>query len=131
MKIRIAGDLQSVSDAGGYRPYVERLVRQRWPGAGVTWAIQGTVHTYVNRSLWAVDCPFCAGAMPAQPDEPFFCPDCLMQGNGFKAMAVEWPDERAAIEALLVKRNDPNTRNWLVGETADDLARENAEHGVE
>ena len=51
----------------------------------------------------------------------------FLRGSG---LAVLWPDARVEIEALLVKRDDPNTRNWLIGETVDDLARENAERGV-
>lgn len=37
---------------------------------------------------------------------------------------------RARIEALLLARADPSTRNWKPGETLDDLATENVAHGV-
>src|SRR5215207_8414731 len=129
MKIKTANDQPLVRTMGGYRTFVECLVGERWQQS-VNWTTHGEVPAYVNRSAWAVNCPFCAGALAAEPGEPFFCPDCTMQGNGFMAMAVLWPDARGEIEALLVRRDDPNTRNWLTGETADDLARENAERGV-
>jgi hypothetical protein len=129
MRIKTAQDQVIVKSMGGYRAFVERLVGERW-AMGVNWATQGEAPAYVNRSAWAVNCPFCAGALAAEPGEPFFCPDCAMQGNGFRAMAVLWPEARDEIEALLVRRDDPNTRNWLIGETVGDLARENAERGV-
>jgi len=43
---------------------------------------------------------------------------------------VYFPKEWEEIEHVLMKRGDPQTRNWLVSETLDDLRLENKEHGV-
>jgi hypothetical protein len=130
MKIKIASDQVSVRGAGSYRVWIEQMMRQRWD-SGVNWATQGEpVKAWVNHSNWVGSCPFCAGEIVVEPGEPYFCPDCAMQGNSFMACALVWPEDRAEIERLLLLRNDPNTRNWLTTETVDDLARENAEHGV-
>ena len=44
--------------------------------------------------------------------------------------AIVWPANRGRIEALLEKRGLNRNRNWRLGETEADLARENAAHGV-
>ena len=87
MKILRAADQQIVKKYGGYKAFVERLVRERW-GSPVNWAIQGVLPAEINRSAWIVSCPFCAGAQVIDFGEPFFCVDCCMQANGFKAMGV-------------------------------------------
>ena len=43
---------------------------------------------------------------------------------------VQIPDEADEIERLLLLRSDIQTRNWVQGETVDDLRRENAEHEI-
>lgn len=130
MQIRTASQQSSVIKAGGYRRYVERLVRDLWPGAApVNWETRGVVYAYVNRSSWAVNCPFCRDALVAQPGEPFYCRNCLMQANGGYAREVYFPDERAEIERILLLRANPDTRNWAPHETVDDLKAENLEHG--
>lgn len=53
-----------------------------------------------------------------------------MQGNDYKPMTVVWPKKRQAIERVLLQRKDPLNRNWLIGETVDDLINENLEHGI-
>ena len=41
----------------------------------------------------------------------------------------EFPEEWQEIASTLQERPDPLTRNWLHGETVEDLERENEEHG--
>lgn len=43
---------------------------------------------------------------------------------------ADWPDNIADIERVLAQRPFSETRNWLPGETVDDLLMENAVHGL-
>lgn len=115
----------------GYRHWVERLATARWPGARINWAAaRGEATAQVIRSNWVAVCPFCAGGILIQPGEPFFCPDCMMQGNGFLPMGIRWPENRTAIEAVLVQRPNPMNRNWYPWESVDVLTAENLEHDI-
>lgn len=130
MKILTANEQFIVRKMGGYRAFIDKLVRDRWQ-ARVNWSdVQGEVAAEIVRSSWRVSCPLCAGASVIEPDEPFFCVDCMMQANDFKPMLVVWPDKRSEIETLLLRRSDPQRRNWLPGETVGDLLKENSEHGI-
>ena len=42
-----------------------------------------------------------------------------------------WPANVAAIEAVLLQRPDPQTRNWRPGEAMGVLRAENEAHGVD
>ena len=129
--IKSANDQMPVRKAGGYRTWVEQMVLSRWQRR-VQWGdIGGRVGAEVVRSSWRVSCPFCAGAIVVNEGDLFFCPDCVMQGNSFKAMVVVFPKHRAEIENVLLKRPDPVHRNWLIGETVEDLRAENRAHGIE
>jgi len=44
---------------------------------------------------------------------------------------VEFPEDRATIEAILLLRPNPANRNWLPGETLADLVLENVVHGIQ
>ena len=132
MEIRIASQQQAIKQHGGYRRFVENCLRLRWSNyLKIDWAHpQGMVQAQVMRSNWVAKCPHCPSQMFVQPGEPFFCPDCAMQGNDYKPMTVVWPKKRQAIERVLLQRKDPLNRNWLIGETVDDLINENLEHGI-
>lgn len=87
-----------------------------------------TVSPIVNHGRWIVQCPWCASAEMA--GEWFFCSQgCFNGAIGRKYVRVVWPKQKEAIEAVLLKRPDPQTRNWT-SETIDELARENKGHGV-
>lgn len=80
-----------------------------------------------NWGRWIVDCPspFCTSALAAAPGtESFTCWDCGAEGE------IEWPANWGDIERLLTMRPDPITRNWLPGETLEDLQTENVENGI-
>ena len=82
----------------------------------------------VNDGRWLVQCPSCHSAQfAAKTDHRFFCVECQNRANGGLWVAVEWPNNVDAIEALLELRSDVRTRNWRFG---DDLAAENDQHGV-
>lgn len=133
MLIRTANDQEIIRKRGGYRRFVEFSTLTHW-GEKLprNWDdLNGQVMAQVARSNWYVSCPFCVGALMAEPGEPFFCVDCLMQANAFRPMLVMWPENRLQIERVLILRPDPLTRNWLplTGETLETLMQENQAHG--
>lgn len=133
MYIKQALDHNGPQGAGGYKGWVQKLTTLYWPRAKVVinWkALEGSVNAKISHSVWCVQCPFCPGAILAQNGEPFFCPDCAMQGNNGHPMSVVWPENVREIETELVKRPDPNTRNWTPGETVEMLQAENRAHGI-
>jgi len=103
--------------------------------AGAMWlpfkvSVQGAVKAEINHGRWIVRCPACSGAEEADPGEPiFYCLSCGNDENGGHVMQVVFPDDRAAIEAALLRREMGN-RNWAPGESLSDLEMENAEHGL-
>lgn len=77
------------------------------------------------------DCPEgCAVAAFVWRDGPqvFLCPQCFNGALGGRWRAVALPPDLPAIEAALLRRSLPQTRNWASPETVADLLRENAEH---
>ncbi len=96
--------------------------------------INGEVNARVNQGRWIADCP-CGGAAVVSSKQPFFyCPYCGNAGNGRKWLQVAFPQEKAEIEAELLKRPAFNgfhakTRNWE-GETMDTLKAESLARGV-
>ncbi len=79
---------------------------------------------YLNHGRWVADCPDpdCAGAELAR--DVFVCSNC-------KRMAtVVWPDNKSLIDDTTAARSVPETRNWVPGETIDDLHQENLMNGV-
>lgn len=103
------------------------------PAPGV--ALGVTVEARVNGGRWIGDCPTdgCAGAEYVNLDELlFFCCECRNAAFDYHPIPVEAPAEKARtqIEAYLVARPVPATRNWLPGETVKDLRSENRAHGI-
>lgn len=85
---------------------------------------------YVNRGRWVASCPFlCGGAHIAEGDA-FLCGLCV-NGGSDQPVALVWPEpaERREIERLLAPRPQV-AQNWETGETIDDLAVENVQHGM-
>jgi hypothetical protein len=91
-----------------------------------TLALSGIAYAEANWGRWIARCPArgCYSARQLNPGEGFICDDC-----GHIADVV-WPPDTALIEHLLILRPDVTTRNWLPGETTDDLWLENIRHGV-
>jgi len=101
--------------------------------------VRGEVTAYINHGRWVVDCPdiACNSALVVSTANPvFLCPDCLNdQLNGAKWAAVVFPDDRLAIEKMLLYRPASNpahaqSRNWLPAETLADLRKENEDHSL-
>jgi hypothetical protein len=85
----------------------------------------------VNIGRWVVICPFCFGAEFAREDGLFMCQSCWNAKAGRQYQRAAFPLERKEIESILLKRLDPQTRNWTPGETVVDLLLENAALGKE
>lgn len=85
----------------------------------------------IDANRWIVDCPDCGSAEFAFLDDPrFFCTNCLDAAVGGACRPVRFPRNRAAIEAALLRRPVPRTRDWRPGETVAALERENRDNGL-
>lgn len=118
-----------VRKRNGYRNYIRTLLRDRW-GIEPNWKIDKKappVYAWVNQSSWAANCE-CGGSLVVELGEPYICPDCVNAAHK-GAREVIFPENKHEIEEILLKRPYPKNRNWLVTETANDLRRQNIEHG--
>lgn len=92
---------------------------------------------YVSLGTWVARCPrpWCVhadhygpgpntGRVGGLTKTHFHCLRCGLTCD------AEWPPNAADIEFLLAQRPMYETRNWLPGETVDDLLVENVVHGL-
>lgn len=87
---------------------------------------------FVTGGNWYVKCPDCAGCEFVDPvDLVMMCCACWNAAVDHRFRRVVMPDEQVAIEALLLQRPEVATRGWAVGQTTEDLRRENAEHELD
>lgn len=103
------------------------------PADGVDLSVRAAAH--VNHGRWIADCPFpgCHGAEYVSVSGGlFFCCECRNLAVGHHPILVELPAEstRAQVEAYLVPRPTPATRNWRPEQPVKELRDENREHGV-
>lgn len=107
------------------------------------------VFARIYRGHWIADCDVCNGAMFVDPSEPvFFCLECFNRKENGKLRPVIFPEDRQNIEAAVLERpiNDYAgvtdseramrafiqagdkiaTRDWIPGETAEDIRKQNA-----
>lgn len=92
---------------------------------------------YINHGRWVVECPLGCGDAKLVTDvmpRRYICTDAMCPGDGW--YHVRMPAARAEIEAELLKRpaRRPDvavTRNWLPGETVDDLKDQNRARGID
>jgi hypothetical protein len=80
-----------------------------------------------NWGRWVVECAtaWCTNAWMPQPgDRMWQCGTCGLDTE------IAWPPDPIAIEALLLMRPDPSSRNWRPPETLTDLVMENAAHDI-
>jgi len=131
--IKFASHQETVRRAGGYRPWVDKLVRSRWGRGVVDWAPSGDpLYAQILESNWDTKCE-CGERMVVDVGQPFYCPNCENAVNGYKARPVIFPDNKLQkeIERILVLRPFPQNRNWIAPlETLDDLKQENIDHGI-
>jgi len=81
---------------------------------------------FVNHGRWLARCPDgnCQGVEYVGEGLPFWCCACANVGAAHRWRLVEWPPNRAAIEAALGRRDYPHQRNWLPGESIQRLDAE-------
>lgn len=111
------------------------------------------VYARIEQGAWIADCE-CGGAQFVDADEPvYYCFGCGNRGNAFRVRPVIFPEQRQAIEALILARPVNETaglteleqaglsrpiafaevdgekkglaRNWLQDESVDDLKEQN------
>lgn len=81
-----------------------------------------------NHGVWQACCPFCPSAQHAPESHLFFyCAICHNEAVGHKLVPVEWPANRAELEAALLRRPHRWARSWEPGETLEDLERQDAD----
>lgn len=88
----------------------------------------------INSGRWIVDCPDCGGAEFVFLDEPLmFCMNCFNAGAAagqWRSVQLPAPTLRDSVEAALVVRPRPDSRNWEPGESVEALQEENIQHGL-
>lgn len=116
---------------GQIRQQAQQRLRVTVPGLDVACAGE-PVPARIDANRWIVDCPDCGSAEFAFVDDPrFLCTNCLNAAVGGACRPVRFPRNREAIEATLLRRPVPRTREWRPGESVADLARQNRDHGLE
>jgi len=83
----------------------------------------------VNHGRWIVRCE-CGGAEKMWEEGWFICQSCWNAGHKHKYRQAVFPSGRNQIEKLLLRRQIQN-RNWIPGETLEQLDKENEEHKEE
>lgn len=83
------------------------------------------VDAFISDGEWLIQCECGAGNSVDPAQGLARCGPC-----GAVHTHVVIPDDREAIEAVLMRRPRDVNRNWLPGETVAELERENVAHGV-
>lgn len=93
-------------------------------------ALPGVAYAEANWGRWIARCPagLCTNAMQLHRWQQHFA--CAGAGGCGWTTDVLWPADPEAVEALLALRPAARTRNWLPGETLQQLLLENAQHDV-
>lgn len=89
-------------------------------------------YAHISHSRIVADCPNCNNAEFVWRDGPYImaCANCGNADIGNKLRVVIMPEILGGIEELLMKRPNPATRNWIPGETLEQLEAENEERLV-
>lgn len=127
--IHVARDIHLVRDQAEYRREHE-LAIGKLAARGAAIAVQEDTRSliaYVNHGRWIVDCPCGAGSATDPAWREARCFGC---GTVYANVVFPPDEDRARIEALLMKRPRIEHRNWFPHERVDDLAAENVAHGV-
>lgn len=120
-------DFEKIKGIGIFARFLKVSIPLQASGAPIgLFEDEPPLQAYVNHGRWVVKCE-CRGAEKAWEEGLFMCLSCLNSGHKHKYRKVIFPKERAAIEAILIKRPLIN-RNWLPGETLAQLGKENKDH---
>lgn len=116
------------------------------------------IKAYYNHGRWVADCPNCNSAEQVNDSTVFICSEeypyvsyagkskadvdphrVMLIHEGKQSLAkakqdneiydIVFPEFRSEIERVLSAR-PPVNRNWLIGETIDDLVEQNRAHGI-
>jgi len=97
---------------------------------------RGRALALVVGGRWVVRCPTCNLHEPGHTSsggrvELFRCRRCSNSAAGKRPFEVLWPSREQAqrIWSILACRPDPQTRNWVPGESLHMLCAENIQHG--
>lgn len=95
-----------------------------------TLAVPGVAYAEANWGRWIVRCPrpFCTNAIQVHRWQQRFL--CAGPGSCGWSTVIDWPADPEGIETLLLMRPDMTKRNWVPGETLQDLLIENTRHDV-
>jgi hypothetical protein len=123
--VKIYDQLDHIATPADGMPGCDTLDHYRREHIAMPRPPMGPVPAFVNAGRWLVRCA-CGDAPMAHPDWPEVrCFNCGAIGGH-----VIWPAERADIERVLLARPRAVNRNWMPGESVEDLQRENRDHGM-
>ena len=130
MMLRRPFDVHGVSSPDAYRAFhaatlAAQRVRAPHRNLPEPWICLVPRDVYVTFGKWLIRC-VCGNAPSVSPEWRLAC--CLECGAVFESLSI--PDDYQAIESMLLARPALVNQAWLQPETVDDLAAENAAHGV-
>lgn len=88
------------------------------------WVSDARQTVYIGASKWVLRCA-CGDCAVVDPEAAIAL--CCWCGAQYADLSL--PANRQVIEAILLCRPDPRTRNWAEPETVADLLAENVAHG--
>lgn len=101
-----------------------KQARPHWPWRDPWVYVGEPKRAIVTGGFWKLLCD-CGNAPSVEPSWKLAC--CFECGAMYEDVVI--PDEWREIEATLLARPLMATRNWLPGETVDELLSETSEHG--
>ncbi len=111
------------------------ILSRYYTSAGLVLALEppigkDKVRAEVNHNRWIAKCE-CGGAEVVDPMyRVFYCLSCFNDAHKGRTRKVRFPRNYDKIENALEVRPNPYNRCWLVGETIEDLEKENEDHGL-
>lgn len=94
----------------------------------------------VNRGIWIARCHCRKRRTAEHPEAPggvvwfdfpyIWCSRCENAECSGAWRPIRLIAPREVVEAILLARPDPDTRNWVAGESVEKLRRENRAHGL-
>ena len=120
MKLFVAGARNPVASAFYTEEALEKALSN---------PIGKPIHAFVNHNRWIAVCE-CGGAEVVDPQHKYmYCFSCFNMLNKGRPRHVKFPPKMRRIEAILIERDDPLNKNWMLTESVEDLEAENVAHG--
>lgn len=89
---------------------------------------QNIQQVVANHGRWVVECAYCPSAEAVSIGATTFVCRHELCPHYLEVQLCELPAEAVEIEKILVLRPDVQNRNWIPGETVEDLLVESHEH---